>query len=397
MKVLGRFFIGERNVADEGSKKDSVDTSSKVAEEMFSDIKSNLPDAVAPLWQSLESNPWLLAAAVIVIGIIIAKLAQWLFRSILGKLASKTKGDFDDQLLKLLAKGLYSLIFYLSLLLAIEALQFSPAFDTFLKRFVVTLLIISMMIKILKVTRLSLEAFSHNHQRFKFIEERTIPILDITTKILIVGAGLYILILSWGVNPTAWLASAGIVGIAVGFAAKDTLANLFSGFFIVADSPYKLGDYIILDTGERGRVTHVGIRSTRLLTRDDVEVTVPNSVMGNAKIVNESGGPWEKTRIRIDVGVSYDSDLEQVHDILMEMASDHADLCSNPEPRVRFRTFGGSSIDLQLMAWIERPEQKGLISHKLIMKIHKLFNEKGIEIPYSKQDLYVKEWPNSPQ
>jgi len=384
-------------VADEGSKKDSVDTSSKVAEEMFSDIKSNLPDAVAPLWQSLESNPWLLAAAVIVIGIIIAKLAQWLFRSILGKLASKTKGDFDDQLLKLLAKGLYSLIFYLSLLLAIEALQFSPAFDTFLKRFVVTLLIISMMIKILKVTRLSLEAFSHNHQRFKFIEERTIPILDITTKILIVGAGLYILILSWGVNPTAWLASAGIVGIAVGFAAKDTLANLFSGFFIVADSPYKLGDYIILDTGERGRVTHVGIRSTRLLTRDDVEVTVPNSVMGNAKIVNESGGPWEKTRIRIDVGVSYDSDLEQVHDILMEMASDHADLCSNPEPRVRFRTFGGSSIDLQLMAWIERPEQKGLISHKLIMKIHKLFNEKGIEIPYSKQDLYVKEWPNSPQ
>ena len=292
-------------MADEGSKKESVDTSSKVAEEMFSDIKSNLPDAVAPLWQSLESNPWLLAAAVIVTGTIIAKLAQWLFRSSLGKLASKTKGDFDDQLLKVLAKGLYSLIFYLSLLLAIEALQFASGIDTFLKRFVVTLLIISLMVKVLKITRLTLEAFSHNKKRFKFIEERTRPILDITTKILIVGAGLYILILSWGINPTAWLASAGIVGIAVGFAAKDTLANLFSGFFIVADSPYKLGDYIILDTGERGRVTHVGIRSTRLLTRDDVEVTIPNSVMGNAKIVNESGGPWEKTRIRINVGVSY--------------------------------------------------------------------------------------------
>jgi small-conductance mechanosensitive channel len=205
-----------------------------------------------------------------------------------------------------------------------------------------------------------------------------------------------VLILSWGVNPTAWLASAGIVGIAVGFAAKDTLANLFAGFFIVADSPYKLGDYIILDTGERGRVTHVGIRSTRLLTRDDVEVTIPNSVMGNAKIVNESGGPWEKTRIRIDVGVSYDSDLELVHDVLLEMAEDDADLCRTPEPRVRYRTFGGSSIDLQFMAWIERPEQKGLISHRIIMKIHKLFNEKGIEIPYSKQDLYVKEWPKHP-
>jgi small-conductance mechanosensitive channel len=383
-------------MADESSGKESVDTTSKVAEQMFSDIKSSLPDAITPIWQSLESNPWLLAATVIAVGFIIAKLAQWIFKTVSGKLASKTKGDFDDQLFQILSKGLYSVIFYLSLLLAIEALQLSQAADTFLKRFVVTLLIISLMIKVLKVTRLVLEAFSHNKQRFKFIEERTIPILDITTKILIVGAGLYMLILSWGVNPTAWLASAGIVGIAVGFAAKDTLANLFAGFFIVADSPYKLGDYIILDTGERGRVTHVGIRSTRLLTRDDVEVTIPNSVMGNAKIVNESGGPWEKTRIRIDVGVSYDSDLELVHDVLLEMAEDDADLCRTPEPRVRYRTFGGSSIDLQFMAWIERPEQKGLISHRIIMKIHKLFNEKGIEIPYSKQDLYVKEWPKHP-
>lgn len=384
-------------MADESSKKEAVDTSSEVAEQMFGDIKSSLPDAIAPLWQSLESNPWLLAACVIVAGFVIAKLAQWIFKTVLGKIASKTKGQFDDQLFQILARALYSIIFYLSLLLAIEALQFSDTIDTFLKRFVVTLLIISLMIKILKITKLALEAFSHNQSRFKFIEERTIPILDITSKILIVGAGLYVLILSWGVNPTAWLASAGIVGIAVGFAAKDTLANLFSGFFIVADSPYKLGDYIILDTGERGRVTHVGIRSTRLLTRDDVEVTIPNSVMGNAKIVNESGGPWEKTRIRIDVGVSYDSDLEQVHDVLMEMVEDDPDLCRSPEPRVRFRSFGGSSIDLQLMAWIERPEQKGLISHRLIMKIHKLFNHKGIEIPYSKQDLYVKEWPHNPE
>ncbi|AOE49996.1 mechanosensitive ion channel family protein [Kangiella sediminilitoris] len=382
-------------MAKEGSEQQSVDTSSEVAEKMFTDIKSTLPDAIAPIWESLESNPWLLAALVIVIGFVLAKLFQWLFKSVLGKIANKTTGQFDDKLFVILSRAVYSLIFYLSLLLAIEALQFSQGVDTFLKRFVVTLLILSLIGKLLKITRITLEAFSHNKHRFKFIEERTIPILDITTKILIVGAGLYVLFLSWGINPTAWLASAGIIGIAVGFAAKDTLANLFSGFFIVADSPYKLGDYILLDTGERGRVTHVGIRSTRLLTRDDVEVTIPNSVMGNAKIVNESGGPWEKTRIRINVGVSYDSDLEQVHDVLLEMANDNDDLCKNPEPRVRFRAFGASSIDLQLMAWIERPEQKGLISHRLIMNIHKLFNENGIEIPYSKQDLYVKEWPDN--
>ncbi|GAA4365538.1 mechanosensitive ion channel family protein [Kangiella marina] len=384
-------------MADEGSKKESVDTSSQVAEEMLSDMKSNLPDAIVPLWQSLESNPWLLAASVVVVGFVIAKLAQWIFRSVLGKLASKTSNDFDDKFYQILAKSIYAIVFNIALLLAVEALKFSSSVDTFLKRFVITLLILSLMGKLLKVTRIILEAFSQKENRFKFIDERTIPILDITTKILIVGAALYVMFISWGINPTAWLASAGIIGIAVGFAAKDTLANLFAGFFIVADSPYKLGDYIILDTGERGRVTHVGIRSTRLLTRDDVEITIPNSVMGNAKIVNESGGPWEKTRLRINVGVSYDSDLEKVHDVLMAMVADNADLCSSPEPRVRYRNFGGSSIDLQFMAWIERPEQKGLISHKLIMQIHKLFNENNIEIPYSKQDLYVKEWPSSPE
>ena len=73
------------------------------------------------------------------------------------------------------------------------------------------------------------------------------------------------------------LALAGIVGIAIGFTAKDTLANLFSGVFILADRPYKMGDYVNLESGERGRVTHIGIRSTRILTRDDIEVTVPKT------------------------------------------------------------------------------------------------------------------------
>lgn len=100
--------------------------------------------------------------------------------------------------------------------------------------------------------------------------------------IVVTALAVYFVFLAWQIDVTAWMASAGILGLAVSFAAKDTLANLFSGVFIVADAPYKLGDFIVLDSGERGEVTHIGIRSTRLLTRDDVEVTVPNSIMGNA-------------------------------------------------------------------------------------------------------------------
>ena len=189
------------------------------------------------------------------------------------------------------------------------------------------------------------------------------------------------------------LASAGIVGIAVGFAAKDTLANLFSGVFIMADAPYKVGDYVVLDSGERGKITHIGIRSTRMLTRDDVEITIPNSVMGNTKIINESGGPYEKSRCRIPVGVSYDSDIDLVRSVLMDVANSTDTICREPEPRVRFRRFSGSSLDFELLVWIENPEIKGRIIDVLNTAVFKQFKANNIEIPYSKHDLYIKEMP----
>ena len=199
--------------------------------------------------------------------------------------------------------------------------------------------------------------------------------------------------LIWGIDPTAWLASAGVIGIAVGFAAKDTLSNLFSGFFILADTPYKVGDYIVISTGERGMVTNVGIRSTRILTRDDVEITIPNAVIGNAKVQNESSGRWEKYRIRVKVGAAYGSDVDQVCDVLKSIADESDNVCKDPEPRVRMRAFGASSLDFELLCWIEEPVLRGKVVHELNMKVYKKFNEVGIEIPYAKQDVYIKEMP----
>jgi small-conductance mechanosensitive channel len=188
------------------------------------------------------------------------------------------------------------------------------------------------------------------------------------------------------------------MGIAIGFAAKDTLANLFSGVFIMADSPYKIGDYVVLDDGGglRGKVTHIGIRSTRLLTRDDVEVTIPNSIMGNSKVVNESGGPHVKYRLRVAVGVAYGSDIDQVREVLTTVAQESESVCSDPEPRVRFRTFGASSLDFELLCWVSDPELRGRVLDELNSAVYKRFIDEGIEIPYAKQDLYIKEWPEEP-
>ncbi|WP_082859365.1 mechanosensitive ion channel family protein [Microbulbifer sp. Q7] len=241
-----------------------------------------------------------------------------------------------------------------------------------------------------------LEVISTKSARLSLIDQRAIPLLDLTCKMLVILFGSYLLLLVWGINPLGWLASAGVIGIAVGFAAKDTLANLFSGFFILADAPYKLGDYVNLDSGERGRVTHIGLRSTRILTREDVEITLPNSLIASGKIVNESGGPSPSIRVTIPVGVAYGSDAEQVCKILLDVALPNPDLVMTPEPRVRMRRFGASSLDFDLLVWISQPEERGRIRHELLIGIYKTLAAHKVEIPYNKSDIYIKEWPPGP-
>jgi small-conductance mechanosensitive channel len=112
-------------------------------------------------------------------------------------------------------------------------------------------------------------------------------------------------------------------------------------------------------------VTNIGIRRTRLLTRDDVEITVPNSIMGNAKITNEAGGPHEKYRIRVKVGVAFGSDIDQGHQVLLNIAKNNTDVCTTPKPHVRFQAFGHSNLEYELLCWVEKPVLRGRVLHCL--------------------------------
>jgi len=249
------------------------------------------------------------------------------------------------------------------------------------------------LIFIFRLARLLLRAASQTADRFNVISSQTLPLFENLAILVTIAIAVYFIFSAWNVDMTAWLASAGVIGIAIGFASKDTLANLFSGVFILADAPYKIGDYIVLDSGERGEVTHIGIRSTRILTRDDVEVTIPNSIMGNTRIINESGGPHTKFRIRLKVGVAYGSDIEQVKNTLMNIALENSSVCEDPEPRVRFRSFGGSSLDFELLSWVDEPVLRGRVLDALNTEVYLQFQANKIEIPFAQQDIYIKSWP----
>ena len=206
---------------------------------------------------------------------------------------------------------------------------------------------------------------------------------------------MYLILVSWRVDVTGWIASAGVIGIAVGFAAKDTLANLFAGVFIIADRPYRVGDYIVLDQGERGRVTRIGLRSTRIVTRDDLEITIPNSIIANSRIVNESR-PAVRQRIHIPLSVAFGTDVDRIKELLRHVAAANPRICRDPEPRVRLIAFD-TALNFELLCWIENPSERGQARDELNTAIYKEVVAAGIELPNPKRDIYIKELPAAAQ
>lgn len=339
------------------------------------------------------SNPWVRGALTILLTFVIASLLTWVIFRILKRLAAVTKFDFDDRIVVLLRSPVYYSLLAVGFSAGLDMMPLSPGTSQFLYRCIQSVGVVIWVTFFIRLATLVLKRLAGLSHTYTFIQNRTLTLFDNIAKVFIIGCGIYAIFVIWKINMTAWLASAGIAGIAVGFAAKDTLSNLFSGVFILADAPYKVGDYIVLEGRDRGKVTHIGLRSTRILTRDDVEITVPNSIIGNTTIINQSGGPSPNLRIRLKIGVAYDSDIDVVRSLLLNIAREDPYVCETPEARVRFRLFGASSLDFELLCWIEAPELKGRAEDSLNDSIFKKFAENHIEIPYAKQDLYIKGLP----
>ncbi len=334
--------------------------------------------------------------------IVLVLLSAWLLAVIADRLflawvrGFVEKVDEQNPLVMTRHGPLYYSVVLLGVAIAVDLAKMSERTNAIAVSLMITLAIIAWTRFGLRFSRSVLRSISQNPDRLPVLNPKTLPLFENTAYIVIIALSVYYVFLNWNVDMTAWLASAGIIGIAVGFAAKDTLANLFSGIFIMADAPYKIGDYVVLDGGERGEITKIGIRSTRLLTRDDVEVTIPNAIMGNSKVFNESGGRHPKSRICVKVGVAYGSDIDKVRETLMSIGLAEPSVCQDPEPRVRFRTFGASGLDFELLVWIEDPALRGRIIDTLNSQVYKTFMAQGIEIPYAKRDLYIKEMPGRP-
>ena len=337
-------------------------------------------------------DPILRTGCLVLLSVFIAKISDIIISFFVRKIVSKTKSDIDDKIIFYLHKPIYYSILFLGLSLTIQTLEQSipDGIKYVLLAAFKSIAIAIWSFSLFNILMLLLKWYSNRGGKSTPFNRSAVPLFDNIGKIFIFLGAIYFILLSWNIDVTGWVASAGILSMVIGFGARDTIANLFSGVALMIDSPYKEGDYINLDNGERGCVKSIGISSTRIITRDDIEITIPNSVIANSKIINESGGPYEKERIRLNISVSYDSDIDQVRNILYNIAKNSKFSCNEPDPRIRFREFGDSGLKFQLLFWIEKPELRGAAIDQVSSDIHKEFKKQNIEIPYPQRTIHMQ-------
>ena len=196
-----------------------------------------------------------------------------------------------------------------------------------------------------------------------------------------------------GINVMPFIAGAGVAGIAIGFAAKDTLSNLIAGVLLIIDRPFEVGDRIEVWSAPAGSATwgdviDIGLRATKIKTTDNIVIIIPNNEIMMRDIVNYTIIS-NKIRIRINVGVAYDADIEKAKGVIINVAKSVDWISNTPPPKVVVRNFGESSVDLQLRVWIDDARKRMDTISYVTDKIKAAFDEHGIEIPYPKRDITI--------
>lgn len=184
------------------------------------------------------------------------------------------------------------------------------------------------------------------------------------------------------------LAGSAALLVGIGLGLQQIFNDMISGIFILFEGNLKIDDVVELENNTIGKVKEIGIRTSKIVTRDNIIMIIPNSQFVSSRVINWSHID-NKTRIRIDVGVSYDSDVEEVKRVLLECATEHNKVVKNPKPTVVLKEFGDSSVNFELMVWTTDLFRAYITKSDLRFIIFKRFKKTGITIPFPQRDLHI--------
>ncbi|MFW6358267.1 MAG: mechanosensitive ion channel family protein [Chroococcales cyanobacterium] len=204
----------------------------------------------------------------------------------------------------------------------------------------------------------------------------------------IVFIGTIVVLQLWGLDISSLTVFAGVLGVGIGLGIQGIAKEFVSGLVLIFERPIQVGDFV--EVGSLiGTVERINVRSTEIHTLDDITIIVPNSRFLDSEVINWSHHS-STSRLKIPVGVAYGSNLSTVRSALIEAAKDHPDVLSDPQPRVFFRGFGDSSLDFDLLVWINDPPKQFRIKSDLYFRIEALLRHRDVEIPFPQRDLHVR-------
>jgi len=343
------------------------------------------------LLQTQEGDGFLLFWAKEILGALLILALFWMMSQLVVMLLNKwgrrltsfTATDLDDRVLQRVIPYVSRLFMVLGFYLAIRSLPLH-------EKLVMIVSGVIYIIMVALVSNLIYHVFGELIKWYVTSQEDTVgavmsrqmlPVAEKIISLFLMGAALIVVLKHFNYDIFSLVTALGIGSLAIGMAAKDTLAHMISGFTIILDRPFRIGDRIQLVGGQIGDVADIGLRSTKIKTLDNQLLIIPNSDLCNTILTNQAF-PNSRAKGRINIGVAYGSDVDQVKRLLVATVAEVDDVLADPPPEAYFVSFGDSALNMALFFWVEEYSTLFSVTDKINSLILKKFGENSIEIPF---------------
>ncbi len=347
--------------------------------------------ALPVIGEYLAANPYLHAIAIFVFFFAASFLMVFAGEKLLLRLTSKTKTDIDDLLIKRTNKPIAVLLMLFGLRFAVDIFKVSSEIAAAIDRIFFVMIVFGVAYILMVVIDVFIDNWSRKwaEKTESKMDDYIITMLHRLFRILVIAFAFIYILNSWGVEITPILAGLGVAGIAVAFAMQSSLSNIFSGIFMIVDKTVKVGDVIELDKETTGTVVDVGLRSTRIRSWNNEIMTIPNSKVADAKVLNFAQ-PDPTVRVVIPFSVAYGSKIGKVKSIVLKEIKQINGALKEPEPMVMFTEMGQSSLNFNAYFWVEHFTMKFAAKDEANTRIYNALNKARITIPYPQMDVHIK-------
>ena len=345
----------------------------------------------------LSGQQWIEIGISILILLAVLLLGRWVITLILEKLlfriTKRTKSDLDNQILNAARLPLYFLAVVLALDTALHRLSFLPGdWNNWLKD---GFFILYFLVGFIFVWRLVTHFFRWYEEEMAQrtetnLDKQLFPFFERIVLILLSAVGIITILSYYEIDITAMVTTLGIGSLAVALAAKSTLEDTISGFMIMIDSPYRIGDRIeLMDLDTWGDVVDIGLRSTRIRTRDNRMVIVPNSVIGKSLVVNYAY-PNDQYRLQIHIGVAYGTEIEKARQVMIDAVQEVEGVLSDRPVEALFLEFGESTMIFRVRWWLESYVDTRRMFDRVNTALYNALKKENIQLPFPQLDVNLK-------